>query len=386
MESSQRAYKNPHRSIIWANRHQFDPRKQINVVNGKLIPPCNTRTHGITPVDTLVPVYQPDTLMEVPDSFRIQGRLISEVKNQGLCANNWALVLSQTIQDVYAHTSGSLPSLSPTYLMACYSDEQAGCNGGSLSRTLKYIEQSGISERLPNEEWCRGRCLHLDQQITSLRELNSMIPACPAGNVNKLYIQNASYLAANDLVNTMYPKIGTVSIASEDDVNKIIFQIKQCIIKYGAVVGHMAVYDNFLTGDFKETDDVYLEKFIYQGRDAMKFIGTHALTILGWGQSPGGIPYWTCRNTWGKDWGVYEGFCKIAMYPFNQRVCFELFTMHEMITNDHPQEHFIAGGVYLFEPVLLTGNQVMKETSSSNIGLFVLLFVIFAAVIFGLTR
>jgi cathepsin B len=33
-----------------------------------------------------------------------------------------------------------------------------------------------------------------------------------------------------------------------------------------------------------------------------KYLGGHAIKMIGWGEE-GGVPYWTCVNSWNDSWG-----------------------------------------------------------------------------------
>ena len=57
-------------------------------------------------------------------------------------------------------------------------------------------------------------------------------------------------------------------------------------------------------------DFMYYTSGIYQ-HETGDFLGGHGIMITGWGVDPNnGTPYWTCRNSWGEDWGE-QGYFQI---------------------------------------------------------------------------
>ena len=66
-------------------------------------------------------------------------------------------------------------------------------------------------------------------------------------------------------------------------------------------------------GPFSATFDVYEDFLSYQSgvyrHTTGKFIGEHAVKILGWGIEDN-TPYWLCANSWNQYWGD-QGFFKV---------------------------------------------------------------------------
>jgi len=50
----------------------------------------------------------------------------------------------------------------------------------------------------------------------------------------------------------------------------------------------------------------------YTTHTSNSIAGGHAVTIVGYGISPYGLPYWIVKNSWGPDWGE-NGYFRIAM-------------------------------------------------------------------------
>jgi hypothetical protein len=130
-------------------------------------------------------------------------------------------------------------------------------------------------------------------------------------------------------------------IVQENDANSIVPNIKQHIFEIGPIVGGFHVLTNFLFGNFAATGGVFLEDYNYEQNEWYQlpnqaaWVGSHAVSVMGWGVSKGvsvrrpdgqsvqqDIPYWYCRNSWGEQWGD-EGYFRLAMYPFNKLAQFE---------------------------------------------------------------
>ena len=118
------------------------------------------------------------------------------------------------------------------------------------------------------------------------------------------------------------------------------------------------MYKNFLLGDFRTTNDVYIETETYQGTPGINYdqpydnwVGSHAVVIVGWGSTviqSVTVPYWIVRNSWGETWGPHKGIFRMPMYgttPYRNRI--SQFEYPSIVTTD--VGYGVTGGVLLFK-------------------------------------
>jgi hypothetical protein len=109
--------------------------------------------------------------------------------------------------------------------------------------------------------------------------------------------------------------------------------IRNFIYTVGPVKGGLNVFENFLDGDFSDTDDIYFEDYDYNVKKTSSisntnWLGSHAVAVIGYGEvfsnhKQETVKYWICRNSWGEKWGIYGGYFNIACYPHNKICQFE---------------------------------------------------------------
>lgn len=98
--------------------------------------------------------------------------------------------------------------------------------------------------------------------------------------------------------------------ATEEGLIENINRIKKEIMEHGPVVTSMYVYDSFMSiNKENNTPETPYTVEPYRG----KFIGGHAVMLIGWGTIPGfdvqnstssyKNQYWILRNSWGPGWG-----------------------------------------------------------------------------------
>lgn len=248
---------------------------------------------------------------------------------------------------------GWAPNISATYLMSCIPSGKLHnmCFGGNPAAIAPYLEREGVADTsCVDYSWCSGdnelcksvsSARHFDAK-TLAAKLNDNIPK-PCGCY---YKDVKKYLYRLD------PGSDVFYINSKVPIDVFRNTVKSHILDFGPVIGGYVVLKNFFTGNFTDPNlngGVYLDRADYNGykggdlrfsdRMIREAAGLHAISIVGWGVAKniqydndkrGDVPYWHCRNSWGKEWGNAGGYFKIAMYPFNKIAQFDKQVMTEI--------------------------------------------------------
>lgn len=270
-----------------------------------------------------------------PPSMVNKKKLISQPDNQYLCGNCWAMTTVQVMGDrfVVAGLVSWDPNLSSTFAMLYYPQDQ--CAGGNPSTLLKNITEGiGVaSKHCIDFSWCseNSECrTDNSSNYFSSSNKSNLMPSSKG-----CYFNTKHYMYRTDGL----PKIisGVDTINTDDIVTKHQMNLKEEILAHGPAIGGIIILDSFTNGNgafTKVNGGVYLENVtnygtgrpVEFGGDFNSYAGNHVVSILGWGVAIGikisnnqvaDVPYWFCRNTWGKQWGD-NGYFKIAMYPFNK--------------------------------------------------------------------
>lgn len=274
------------------------------------------------------------TAHDSPEVLRKKS-LIDGVRNQYLCGSCYAVTLAQILSDCHV-VSGAVtwaPNVSATSIMACFISNGKPCNGGNpahLSRALSIsgamdqtcIDYSWCSE---DKQWCTNRRGKDEFNVGYLDKLNANIPSRCGCYFNTKRKYKYKFDAPGKLIHNG-GRFRPIYKA----------MVKRHILQYGPVIGSFAVYPNFNQFLFygnKINGGVYFENGNYtSGMTTMRWNamagaikGFHAVSVMGWGLALnieyaegqiGHVPYWHCRNSYGRYTGN-EGYFKIAMYPFN---------------------------------------------------------------------
>jgi len=277
-----------------------------------------------------------------------KSKYLSGSGNQMLCGSCWAIASAGIVGDnhVISGTVNYTPDLSTTWSLACYKQDQ--CKGGNPAMLLNQISKTGItSNSCVDYSWCalnngcNGKATKHFKE--SEKNLSSLIPAC------------GCYDSKNEHLLYKIEQPQNLSIKNDDDIEHFRLVTKTHIKTYGPVLGGFLVFKNFMHGTFANINNsqegIYLENGIYKDdkiiftdnyTTAENYVGSHAISIIGWGESKKEIvidnkgtkkivPYWVCKNSWTDKWGD-KGMFRMAMYPFNKVSQFDKQTVFTMKT------------------------------------------------------
>jgi len=193
---------------------------------------------------------------------------VHKIRDQGKCGSCWAHAASEVLSDRFCIASnGTIDvELSPQDMVSCdWLDH--GCSGGILTTSWAYLYYWGVvtdsckpyTSGTGQVEWCGEK---------------------KCKNENEPYVK---YFAKN------FKWLNSVE------------KIKDDIVAHGPVETGFQVYADFMS---------YKGGIYRKGKEA-KFLGGHAVKIIGWGREENGSEHWIVANSWNTKWGE-EGFFRIA--------------------------------------------------------------------------
>jgi len=259
--------------------------------------------------------------------------MIDGVRDQYLCGSCYAITLAQILSDCHV-VSGAVswaPHVSATAIMACFVKDKP-CNGGNPAQLSNLLSVSGAMDQTcvdyswcsEDTQWCTNRRGKDEFNVDYLDKLNANIPSTCG-----CYFNYRKYKYKFDAPGQLIHNGGRFRLIYKT-------MVKRHILQYGPVIGSFAVYPNFnkfLIYGNQINGGVYFENGDYTADmtemawNTMAGIikGFHAISVMGWGVAKniqyadgqfGDVPYWHCRNSYGRYVGN-GGYFKIAMYPYN---------------------------------------------------------------------
>jgi len=196
--------------------------------------------------------------------------VITPVKEQGSCGSCWAFSATSSIESHVAISTGKLLSLSPQELTSCTPNPKhcgggGGCSGAIAQLAFNYTAATGL-----REIWTYPYESGTTRRTGECRDMTGRAAAQITG-----YVQ----LPPNDagaLLEALFT-IGPVSISV--DASKWYL--------YSAGIFDLCN---------KTNPDI-----------------NHAVQLVGYGASDGGLRYWSVRNSWGVLWGE-DGYIRLRRY------------------------------------------------------------------------
>ena len=216
---------------------------------------------------------------------------LTQMVNQHIpvyCGSCWAHGTTSAISDrISILRGGKFPeiNIAPQVLLSC-DQKDGGCHGGSQMRAYEWISKNGITDTTCAPylglSWREGLTC-TDQSIC--KECNRETCWVPK-TYNKYTVKNFGLLpetrAEKDIMNEIY-KHGPVSCGID------------CV----------PILDAKGPGVFKSKETGHIN---------------HLISVVGWGETDDGTPYWIMRNSWGEYWGD-NGYLKI--YRGNNTISIE---------------------------------------------------------------
>jgi len=188
------------------------------------------------------------------------------IRDQGHCGSCWAFGATEAFEDrICIATKGELQlNLSEQNMISCdYAG--LGCNGNIPISAWLYLTAMGV----PTEECIPYR----------------------SGETGSAW--GCSYKCENSTISDRRYK------CKHPWINFTTKGIKNEIMARGPVETAMGVREDFMS--YKTGVYEYVHG---------KFLGAHAVKLLGWGKTEEGVEYWLAQNSWGTKWGE-DGFFKI---------------------------------------------------------------------------
>jgi len=219
------------------------------------------------------------TFSQLPTNFdwrNVSGQnFVSPVRNQGGCGSCYTFATTGMLEArVRVLTNNTLqPILSPQHVVSC-SEYSQGCDGGFNYLVSKFGEDFGIFEEVCYPYEGTGSACVKPRHCTDKQKWHA---------TNYYYVGGYFGACSAELIMEELYSNGPLAIS---------FEVYNDFFAY-----HGGIYFHNSTASQKYSINPWEET-------------NHAVLLVGWGEE-GGVPFWTCKNSWDKSFGE-EGFFRIA--------------------------------------------------------------------------
>ena len=250
-----------------------------------------TYYRAVTPLKPLIsPLKVFDKEKSLSDIYIYNPKYFSQVRDQGSCGGCWAFVICSILSDnITIKVLKFGKNLNVQQLLSCYPSKNP-CDGEAPEDVLLWLEKISFKLSIDNNY------LHTPTKCVITKtgievEKHSVKSLC-------------RYIKRESITN---PTLDETKL-----INENIYNMKMQLKKNGPFFGSISVYQDFFA--FKG-DKVYT-------KGSSKFIGGHAITIIGWVNKDIDIRegfqdgYWVCKNSWGKQWSSsydFPGYFAVKM-------------------------------------------------------------------------
>ena len=237
----------------------------------------------------------------IPDSFDARdawpqcASVVGRVRDQSNCGSCWAFGSTEAFNDRYCIKTGDASHVfSPYDTLGCCSGISCGfsmgCNGGQPSGAWKYFVNHGVPT---GGDWADvgtgSTC-----KPYAMKSCAHHVDPVPAGMVSCTEVEtyktpSCTATCDESAYGTAYSK--DLYKASSSYSVKGVSNMQKELMEQGTLSVAFSVYEDFES----------YSSGIYQHVTG-KYLGGHAIKMIGWGEE-GGVPYWTCVNSWNDSWG-----------------------------------------------------------------------------------
>jgi cathepsin B len=211
--------------------------------------------------------------------------VISQIQDQSVCGSCWAVAAASAMSDRICVKSGGKikVDISALDLMSCETYSY-GCNGGWPEAAWRYFSVNGLVTGGNYTEKSGCRPYPFPPAVHPSHEKTYKTPKCQKTcqkSYGETYKKDLHYAKPYD----------QVQLYDEQEIRDEIY-------KNGPVEAAFSVYDDF----------AHYKSGVYQHTSG-KYLGGHAVRIIGWGEEKG-TKYWLVANSWNTYWGE-NGLFKI---------------------------------------------------------------------------